>query len=222
MPNTNVKIKSGLVAGIIAGSIYQIIQWSYINFQIRMATYNAVYGSFAALPLFLIWLQLSWLTVLFGAELCFAHENAENYEFRPDFESISERIKKTVSTMIASAIYSGFNKKNSPMSDKDLSSILDLPIWVIRQNISILKNAGIILEMKSDTYAQLKFIPALPVENVTVSELIQKLETSGKNNIDYFQNSESFAKIIAIIDKYQKEVNNLGEKDKLINFSQTL
>jgi len=66
MPNTKVSFKSGLLAGILAGSIYEIIQWVYITFQVGVVKYNAIYGSFAALPMFLVWLQLSWLIVLFG------------------------------------------------------------------------------------------------------------------------------------------------------------
>ena len=77
MPNTKVRFTSGLVGGIVAGTIYQLVQWGYIAFQVGVAKYNAIYGSFAALPLFLVWLQLSWLVVLFGAEICFSHQNVD-------------------------------------------------------------------------------------------------------------------------------------------------
>ena len=64
MPNTRVPLRSGIVGGIAAGTIYQVVQWVYIRFQIGVANYGAIYGSFAALPLFLVWLQLSWTIVL--------------------------------------------------------------------------------------------------------------------------------------------------------------
>ncbi|MEA1885670.1 MAG: YihY/virulence factor BrkB family protein, partial [Bacteroidota bacterium] len=69
MPNTRVKFKSALVAGIIAGTIFQLVQLLYINFQIGVSRYSAIYGSFAAFPLFIIWMQISWLVVLMGAEI---------------------------------------------------------------------------------------------------------------------------------------------------------
>ncbi|MDD5255900.1 MAG: YihY/virulence factor BrkB family protein, partial [Candidatus Omnitrophica bacterium] len=72
IPNTKVNFKSGILAGIVAGTIYQVMQWVYVHFQIGVANYNAIYGSFAALPLFLVWLQLSWRVVLLGAEISFA------------------------------------------------------------------------------------------------------------------------------------------------------
>ncbi|MCB1112808.1 MAG: YihY/virulence factor BrkB family protein [Chlamydiales bacterium] len=71
MPNTSVRFSSAIIAGVFAGSIYQFVQWFYINFQIGVSQYSAVYGSFAALPLFLIWLQISWTIVLVGAELAY-------------------------------------------------------------------------------------------------------------------------------------------------------
>ena len=79
MPNTKVRLRSGFLGGVVAGTIFQMVQWIYINFQIVTAKYSAIYGGFAALPLFLLWLQISWLVVLFGAELSFAHQNVETY-----------------------------------------------------------------------------------------------------------------------------------------------
>ena len=79
MPNTKVNFRSGILAGIVAGTTYQVVQWVYITFQIGVTKYNAIYGSFAALPLFLVWLQLSWLIVLFGEEISFAYQNVDTY-----------------------------------------------------------------------------------------------------------------------------------------------
>jgi membrane protein len=87
MPNTKVKLKSALWGGVLAGTIYQIVQLAYIKFQVGVSSYGAIYGSFAALPLFLAWLQLSWLIVLLGAEISFAHQNVAAYEF--EWESVN-------------------------------------------------------------------------------------------------------------------------------------
>lgn len=78
IPNTKVKPRSAMTAGIIAGSIFQLFQIIYVNIQSSLTSYNAIYGSFAAFPLFLIWLQASWQIVLFGGELAFAYQNIKN------------------------------------------------------------------------------------------------------------------------------------------------
>lgn len=64
MPNTKVRFKHALVAGIIAGTAFQAFQYLYINSQLWVSKYNAIYGSFAALPLFLLWLHISWTICL--------------------------------------------------------------------------------------------------------------------------------------------------------------
>jgi len=108
MPNTKVNLKSGLVAGIIAGTIFQIVQWGYISFQIGTAKYNAIYGSFAALPLFLMWVQISWWVVLFGAELSFANQNIGTYEYEPDSNKVSPGFKKVLTLQIAHLLIKNF------------------------------------------------------------------------------------------------------------------
>ncbi|MBD81644.1 MAG: ribonuclease BN [Crocinitomicaceae bacterium] len=77
MPNRNVKFKSAMIAAIVAGSVYQGVSWVYVVFQVGVSKYNGIYGSFAALPLFLIWLQTSWTIVLLGAELSYVIQNID-------------------------------------------------------------------------------------------------------------------------------------------------
>ena len=128
MPNTKVNFKSAVLAGIAAGTLYQILQWAYVNFQIGVAKYNAIYGSFAALPLFLVWLQLSWLVVHFGAEVSFAHQNVDTYEFEPDCLRISYSFKRLLSLSIAHFIIKSFSSGDTPPAGEAISHALDIPI----------------------------------------------------------------------------------------------
>ena len=91
MPNTKVKFRHALIAGILAGSAYQFFQYIYIGGQLSVARYNAIYGSFAALPLFLLWVHISWTICLFGAEFTYASQNLRNFSFDKDTRNISRR-----------------------------------------------------------------------------------------------------------------------------------
>ena len=82
MPNTKVNFSSSIVPGILAGCAMQGLQFAYIHSQIWVTGYNAIYGSFAALPLFLLWVQISWIICLFGANLCYTNQNLEDFAFR--------------------------------------------------------------------------------------------------------------------------------------------
>lgn len=100
MPNTKVKFKHALISGILAGSAYQAFQFLYISSQLWVSRYNAIYGSFAALPMFLLWLQISWTICLFGAELTFAGQNIRNFSFDKDTQNISRRYRDFISILI--------------------------------------------------------------------------------------------------------------------------
>lgn len=107
-PNTKVRIRSALLAGIVAGTIYQVVQWYYIRFQTGVSNYNAIYGSFAAIPLFLIWLNLSWRIILLGAEISFADQNVDSYDFEENSLRLSHAHKRLLAIMIMHRIIMQF------------------------------------------------------------------------------------------------------------------
>ena len=75
MPNTKVRLSCAIVPGILAGLAMHVLQLFYIHAQIWVTAYNAIYGSFAALPLFMLWVQFSWTICLFGAQLTYTNQN---------------------------------------------------------------------------------------------------------------------------------------------------
>jgi membrane protein len=190
MPNTKVTFKSGILAGIIAGTIYQFVQWGYIAFQIGAAKYNAIYGSFAALPLFLIWLQLSWLIVLFGAEISFAHQNVDTYEFEPDCLQVSYAFKTLLSLWVTHVLVKNFCKGEKPATAAHLSHILEIPIRLINQILYELTESGIISETKESGDKTVAFQPAQCIEKLTIKYVLDALNKRGSNNIPVAESKE--------------------------------
>ncbi len=148
MPNTKVKFKAGLLGGVVAGTLYQIVQGAYISFQIGVAKYNAIYGSFAALPLFLMWLQISWWIVLFGAELSFANQNVDTYEYEPDCLKVSPGFKKLLALQIAHLLIKKFENGDRPLSDSQISTQLEMPIRLVHNILFDLVESGLVSEIK--------------------------------------------------------------------------
>ena len=101
MPNTKVRVRSGVLAAVTAGSAYQLTQMLYVAFQVGVARANAIYGSFAALPLFLAWMQLSWVIVLLGCEISFAVQNLDTHGFPEGSEKVSIRQHRVLSLLVA-------------------------------------------------------------------------------------------------------------------------
>jgi len=205
MPNTKVYFKSAFVGGIVAGTLYQVVQWAYITFQIGVAKYNAIYGSFAALPLFLVWLQVSWLIVLLGAEISFARQNLETYEFEPDCLRVSYKFKKLLTLHIVQIIFKNFCDGGKPWSAARISQELETPIRLVRQLLFELVEAGILVETKQDGGEGTGYQPARCTEKMTIKDIIDGLEQTGTENIPVKQNAE-FKKIAVSLEAIDKEV----------------
>ena len=189
MPNTKVRLRSGLLGGLVAGTIFQIVQRIYITFQIGAAKYGAIYGSFAALPLFLLWLQISWLVVLFGAELSFAHQNVETYEFEQDCLSASYSFKKLLSLLITHLLIRNFCKAEQPWDAEKISHALEMPIRLVRQLLFELVGSGILSEVRKDN-KDVAYQPAIDVGKLTVKYVVESIEQRGNSVIPVVQTSE--------------------------------
>jgi membrane protein len=190
MPNTKVNFSSGLIAGVIAGTIYQIAQWAYITFQVGMARYNAIYGSFAALPLFLIWIQLSWLVVLFGAEISFAYQYVDTYDFEPDCRLIRPSFKRLLSLQISRLVICRFFNAEPPISAIDISKTLETPIRLVQQILDELVEAGILSDTEAQKNKERSYQPARDINTITISAVIKALDQKGVENIPVAQTAE--------------------------------
>ncbi|BDX38071.1 hypothetical protein CYCD_14260 [Tenuifilaceae bacterium CYCD] len=179
MPNTKVSYPSGIVAGIISGSGFIIVQWGYVFLQVGVSKYNAIYGSFAALPLFLIWLQTSWLIVLFGAEISFAYQNVEMYEFEEETDYISHNNRKVLSILILTTIIKRFKDGEKPLTSLELSKSLHIPQRLMRNLLGLMLDSGLLNEVVLKESKNLAYQPARHIEQLTLAYVEDKLDNYG-------------------------------------------
>ncbi|MEQ8202783.1 MAG: YihY/virulence factor BrkB family protein [Smithellaceae bacterium] len=210
MPNTKVELSAALIAGIITGTIFQIVQWVYITFQIGVVQYNAIYGSFAALPLFLAWLQLSWLIVLYGAELSFAYQNVDTYEFEPDALQASHRLRTLLSLQVTHHVITNFIKGEKPLTAPGISHQLDIPIRFVNEILFELSKSNILSKAEIEENGEHGYQPARDVNLLTINYVIEAMEKRGLNNIPFTQAPE-FAALSASIDAFGKTIEKLPE-----------
>jgi membrane protein len=183
MPNTRVQFKSALWAGIVAGTIYQLTQLAYISFQIGVANYGAIYGSFAALPLFLAWLQLSWLILLLGAEFSFAHQNVATYEFESDCRSISHSFKQLVALLIVCLCVKRFLVAEEPLTAEAISRETDVPIRLVRSVLFELTDTKVLSPVCLNDSDELAYQPACDIHSLTVASIMERLDQRGIDTI---------------------------------------
>jgi membrane protein len=205
MPNTRVNLKAGLVAGIIAGTIFQVVQWGYISFQIGATRYNAIYGSFAALPLFLMWVQISWWVVLFGAELSFAHQNVGTYEYEPDSKKVSPAFKKVLTLQIAHLLIKNFANGDRPLTDVEIGNQLKIPIRLVHNILYDLVQSRVISETTTREDQRFGYQPARDINTLTIKYVVDAVEQNGSNNIPVAR-TEEFKALSKALDKFRDEM----------------
>ncbi|MBW2655049.1 MAG: YihY family inner membrane protein [Deltaproteobacteria bacterium] len=182
IPNKKVDIKAALAGGIIAGTIFQLAQMTYLKFQVGVSSYNAIYGSFAALPLFLIWLQASWAIVLFGAEIAFSWENTEALETQDiDYNKISIRLKKLIVLRIVHLCVNRFANKETPASDSDIASEIKLPLKIIKVLLVKLVECRILLEVNGPN--GIGYVPSSDIACLTIIDVLTAFEQRGDDVI---------------------------------------
>ncbi len=208
MPHTKVRLTSGLIGGIIAGTVFQITQWIYIAFQVGAAKYNVIYGSFAALPLFLAWLQLSWLIVLYGTELSFAHQNVDTYEFEPDARQVSHRLKILLSLQVAHYIIMKFAAGEKAPTAHEISHDLGCPIRLVNEILFELVESGIVSATETGHEKVRGFQPARDIANLTIQHVIHAVESRGINAVP-FAHSDAFAALTESVESFGHAVEKL-------------
>lgn len=183
IPNTKVRLCPAAVSGLITAIAYTALQSFYIFAQFTTAKFNAIYGSFAAMPLFLIWLNLSWILILVGAQLTFAIQNVSEYEMLPVDGELSQLQRYVCCMAITALLTDAFRQHRGQLSDETLSARLEIPIRTIRALLFDLVRTGIISECSaSGTSGIHLFQIAIPPEEITTARLIRDLENLGRHS----------------------------------------
>ena len=195
MPNEKVPIWSGIVGAVVAGTLFQIVQWVYIKFQIGVATQSAIYGSFAALPLFLGWLQISWMIMLFGVEIAHANEHYETFGFHPDYARVGNASKKLLVLRIYHLLVKKFAAGEKPLTLPEIAHSLKIPVSFVREILSGLSAKGLVVEIAKGIRKEASFQPGRTIEEITVKEVLDAYERGEDTGFASAQSDESAEKL---------------------------
>ncbi|MDZ7634937.1 MAG: YihY/virulence factor BrkB family protein [Bacteroidales bacterium] len=213
MPNTRVKIRSALFAGLIAGIALQVLQIVYVESQMGISRLGTLYGSFAAVPLLMIWIQMSWVVLLMGAQLSYYMQNITRYEFEFDVQTVSPRQKKRLSLLVMHSLVDDFVKGVKPRAPEEISMELSLPVRTVHECLDMLRDALMVTEVWNEKYERYVYQPATDINKMTLSFVLEKIETSGSlhkvviNNADYRKIDSALTKFETLI--ASSEVNIL-------------
>lgn len=180
IPNTKVEFKYAAIAGAFCAIAFEILQLLFLNGQIYVSKYNAIYGSFAFLPLMLIWLQLSWLLLLSGCGLTYSMQNVFSYNFFGNLSSISESYFREVLLVVTAVVYRRFHNGMSAPTRNGLSMTYGLPIRLVSSIADRLQRAGLIqLNESRDGKDDPGLIPTTDTDKILVKDVVARVESAG-------------------------------------------
>ena len=179
MPYTTVRFRPALIAGVLAGTVWHIAQWAFIELQIGVTQANVIYGTFAALPIFLIWLNASWIVVLMGCEIAYAvqHEVAYHPPVPQGLVSIAQRERTAL--QVLAAVWKRFSDGQPAESAGDVAADIDLPRPVTMEIVRALVQCELLAFSQGK---QEGLLPARDLSRLEVGELLLAYRHAGRTS----------------------------------------
>lgn len=204
IPNTKVKFANAFLSGTLAGSGFLILQWLFVTGTLYVTRYNAIYGSFAFIPLLLLWIQLVWVICLAGAVICYSSQNVFAFSLDREVSTISNRYLWAVTLAISAIITRRFLNGERPATARDFMNIYEIPARLVTDITDTLVKTGIanrvLLPDEKEVYGyQLAIDPA----TFTVEVLTRRIYTLG--NAGFISDFDSnFPDIMPRIEEIEK------------------
>ena len=179
VPNTKVKFISALIPGILMGTLVQLLQMLSVYLIAFLSRTSIVYGAFATIPILMTWLQYTSLLILIGAQMSYAIQNNEEFEYEKDVNTMSRRYKDFIMVYLLSVIIKRFEADEVPLTAHELAIRDNLPIRVVNQLLSRLVETGILREVYVEDKEEKTFQPALDTHKISVGMVFERIESQG-------------------------------------------
>lgn len=182
MPNTQVKWRHTILPSILTGIVFMAVEWLYVHYQIKLSAYNAIYGSFAAIPLFMLWMQISWYICLFGAQLCYANQRLQTYAFERISDELSRRYRDTLILLLMNRICKHFASGLKPFTAHRLAVNTHLPDSLVGILLDELTRVGLLVEAHNEPGDEPYYLPAIDIHRITVGMVTRRIDSHGIEN----------------------------------------
>ncbi|MDU9050532.1 MAG: YihY/virulence factor BrkB family protein [Candidatus Electrothrix sp. Rat3] len=168
-PNVKVKTTAAFCGALFGAVFWFIVQRAYVVLQIGVANYNAIYGSFATVPLFLVWIQLGWMFVLLGAVLAYAIQHRNSYQLSGTESNTRQDLQRTFDILIT--VYNNFALGRATVLDQLVEQSQVVNETDLARPLDLLFHGDLLHEIDQDGTAA--FIPCRPLEQVDAVQIIR-------------------------------------------------
>lgn len=177
VPNTKVKWRYALLGGIIAGSLWCIASWAYLNLQIGVSKNSLIYSSFFLFPLLMTWIYVSWIIVLLGAELTFAYQNETTFAMERHAAGASHAYREAVGLRAMVEICRRFDAGMPGLSAAEAGKSWNVPTRLLNETLDTLEEAGLVRRCATEPVT---FVPARSLDRITVGDVVWSLREAGR------------------------------------------
>ena len=203
IPNTKVSFKYAAIAGAFSAVAFQILEILFLNGQIYVTKYNAIYGSFAFLPLLLIWLQFSWLILLSGGTLTYSLQNVFAFNYMANPSQVSNDYMRKVAVVVAAIIVGRFERGETPLTCNEISRTYHIPLRLVSSIADQLHSLGLVnYVMLSDDKTGIA--PATDVSSLSAGRFLRRLDQYGDS--DFIPSFKThYTSVSELLDKWEKQ-----------------
>lgn len=182
IPNTNVKLKSAIISGIITSFLCYILKFIFLSVQGSITSYNAIYGSLALVPIFLIWVQYIWVTILLGSQISFCIQSSDEFLYDERVE-IPIKYRKELGLLVLTLITKKFTENKEPYTHFDLSKELGIEVLILKDILIELEKMKFINEIIFNKNEESRYQIALNPDTIKIKDYIEKFESK---NLGYY------------------------------------
>lgn len=176
VPNTSIRFKPALTSAIVTALLWIGWQNIYVSLQVGVARSNAIYGTFASVPIFLMWLYTSWVIILLGAELCFALQNHVTYDLERSAGQANNRAKVMLAFSIALQAGRSFLRGDSLFNAAEFARVHRIPVRLINELIRIMVRGGLMVETVGHEEC---YVLRRPLEEITLKNILDLVNADG-------------------------------------------
>ena len=199
MTNTRVSFSAALVGGVFGGTLWLLVQWIYVGFQVGVTRYNAIYGTMAALPIFMVWIYVSWVCVLLGLELSYTWQNLGSLRREAGMGEVSYASREFVGLSLLLLIAEDFYLGARPRSREDLAEELDLPPRLTQRVLGDLVRLGFLSEIRDGKRDVASYQPGREPETLPLETVVKALREDGESCIGMPQK-----RVIAVVSRLEE------------------
>ena len=208
IPNTKVKFKNALIAGVFTGTGFLILQWIFVSGQMYVSKYNAIYGSFSFLPLLLIWLQFTWVIILSGIAICYSSQSIYRFNYSDKINIISKDYRSKITLAMMAIIVRHFDNGNKAITLDDFTNKYDFPPRIAIEIIEELVEAQLVSKtILIDKDEEIGLQPAVDINKLSIAYVLNRLDNHGASGFVPNFNT-NFSEISKALDNIESVITN--------------